>query len=99
MPELGKVINAWEHCTDIVGESTCDDCPYNNEFNGCLLYLKIDTIELLKKQLPTKALTKNRYWAVCNDCGNTFRKFMMPAKKAKYCPECGKKIEWIGSGC
>ena len=45
--ELDKIISAWEHC--ISDEGDCDDCPYNNDFNGCMLLLKKDTIDLLKE--------------------------------------------------
>lgn len=44
--DLDKIISAWEHCTSDEGD--CDDCPYNNDFNGCMLNLKLDTIEVLK---------------------------------------------------
>ena len=94
MADLHEVISAWEHCTDQVGENNCDSCPYNNGYKGCMLYLKYDTIDLLKKQLPVKASTKNTYWAICDGCGETFRKFGMPAEKSKHCPSCGRKIEW-----
>ena len=46
--DIDKIISAWEHCTDQIGKNECDMCPYNNDFNGCLLNLKIDTIKLLK---------------------------------------------------
>ena len=43
---------------------------------------------------PVKAEMHNKYWATCEGCAVTFRAFMMPAKKAKFCPNCGRRLEW-----
>ena len=45
--ELDKIISAWEHCI----EDECDICPYASDYryDGCMLRLKKDTIDLLKK--------------------------------------------------
>ena len=51
-------------------------------------------IELIKDKKTVKVTRKNNYWATCDGCGKTFRVFMMPAKKAKHCPECGREIIW-----
>ena len=48
MFDLDKIISGWEHCTDEIGANSCDTCPYNNDFNGCLLILKQDTLRVLK---------------------------------------------------
>ena len=47
--DIDKIISAWEHCTSDEGD--CDDCPYNNDFNGCMLNLKLDTIKVLMEIL------------------------------------------------
>ena len=52
-------------------------------------------IELLKEQDPVKAERHNKFWAVCEECTTDFRAFMMPEKKAKYCPNCGRRLEWV----
>ena len=57
-------------------------------------------IEMLKDarsmigEEPVKAEMHNKYWATCEECVTTFRAFMMPAKKAKCCPNCGRRLEW-----
>ena len=48
MPDVDKVIKAWKCCTDEVGIPCGDGCPYFNDFNGCMLNLKRDTIQLLE---------------------------------------------------
>lgn len=48
MPDINKVIKAWKCCTDEVGNPCGDECPYFNDFNGCMFNLKRDTIELLE---------------------------------------------------
>lgn len=57
--DLDKIISAWEHCTSDEGD--CDDCPYNNDFNGCMLNLKLDTIKVLK-------FYKEHEHDVCENC-------------------------------
>ena len=80
----------------------CSDCSYTNtDIVGerCLIDLINDALELLKEQvkqqMPVKATTEATYWAICEGCGETFRKFAMPAERAKHCPACGRKIEWM----
>ena len=47
--ELDKIIKAWECCTDEIGVDNCDKCPYvESRYDGCMLLLKKDTIDLLK---------------------------------------------------
>lgn len=48
MPDVDKVIQAWKCCTDEVVIPCGDGCPYFNDFNGCMLNLKRDTIQLLE---------------------------------------------------
>ena len=50
MTELDKVIKAWECCTDEIGVDNCDKCPYvESRYDGCMLFLKKDTIKVLKE--------------------------------------------------
>ena len=47
--DLDKIISAWECCTDEIGVDNCDKCPYvESRYDGCMLLLKKDTINLLK---------------------------------------------------
>ena len=48
----------------------------------------------LIREKPVKAIKVSGYWAACEGCGEHFRIFMMAGKKAKYCPNCGKRVEY-----
>ena len=58
------------------------------------ILLIVAGIKGMKSQKTVKVTLSNKYWAVCDGCGEHFRIFTMPAKKAKYCPECGRMIKW-----
>ena len=58
------------------------------------ILLIVAGIRGMKNNNPVKVKTKNTYWAECEGCGATFRKFTMAAEKAKHCPSCGREIEW-----
>ena len=45
-------------------------------------------------EAPVKAEMQNKSWAICEGCGKDFRAFMMPDRKAKCCPNCGRRLEW-----
>lgn len=52
----------------------------------------------LIREKPVKATRHNKYWGTCEDCGEHFRAFMLAEKKARYCPNCGRRLEWDEQG-
>ena len=99
--DLDKIISAWEHCTSDEGD--CDDCPYNNDFNGCMLNLKLDTIKILK-------FYKEHEHDVCANClyeeaDDLSQKEVEQlrndanARRCKcgwrYCPSCGARMDGV----
>lgn len=102
--ELDKIISAWEHC--ISDEGDCDDCPYNNDFNGCMLILKKDTIDLLKSfkerqrdegewKMTELLDEKNGLFncGCCWKCWQAPRHTDLYKAGFKYCPNCGAKMK------
>lgn len=52
----------------------------------------------LIREKPVKATRHNKYWGICEDCGGHFRAFMLIEKKARFCPNCGRRLEWNEQG-
>lgn len=99
--DLDKIISAWEHCTSDEGD--CDDCPYNNDFNGCMLNLKQDTIKVLKfykehehdvcanclyeEVEPIRNKINGEGRLFCGSCNSIIPRW------GKYCAECERKVK------
>lgn len=49
MADKEKVIKGLECCNQ-TQEDLCGQCPYFNDFNGCMLELRQDALALLKAQ-------------------------------------------------
>ena len=49
MADREKVIQGLECCNQ-TQEDLCSQCPYFNDFNGCMLELRQDALALLKEQ-------------------------------------------------
>lgn len=98
--ELDKIISAWEHCI----EDECDICPYvDYRYDGCMLLLKKDTIDLLKEHkkliddyekvfAPMKPERElNAYeCGVCHTIVGIYRDDNFD----NYCRNCGKAVDW-----
>ena len=93
---IDKIISAWEHC--VGDEGDCDDCPYNNDFNGCMLILKKDTIDLLKEQEIVPYVDIDE--AKCPDCKVKLTRQELLGEDVlfegfyDFCPHCGKRVKW-----
>ena len=100
MADREKVIKGLECCI----ANRHNNCPYKSTDKGidkvtsCTTYLMKDAIALLKEQetgVSPKEIKMypNNVWA-CGNCGHVA--VGSAAYKAKYCPECGKKVQWGG---
>lgn len=98
-----NLVRALDCCLDVVRSGrwacACIGCPYS-ELNHCRELMLLNAIDLLKEPIPpaepetSTATIVNKYWAICGQCGGHYRLHMMPNEKAKYCPRCGKKLEY-----
>jgi len=77
-------------------EMSLRPCDFTREdFDAYETEILVNTvIDMVERNEPIKVTRHNKYWATCKDCGNVFRAFMMAAKKARYCPNCGRRLEW-----
>lgn len=94
--ELGKVIKGLECC---MAEKICTSkCPYKGQCDdGGYYYSKAieDAISLLKAQEPIAPKLIKMYPHDIYECGNCgHRSVGSKDYKAKYCPECGREIQW-----
>ena len=71
-------------------------CDFTREdYDAYETEILVDTvIDMVERNKPIIVTRHNKYWSTCKDCGNVFRAFMMAAKKARYCPNCGRRLEW-----
>ena len=89
MTNLEKVLKGLESC--VYGE--CAECPYCERCSDAADFVDLahDALELLKTQQPVKPHRNYKYlsdyWC---DCGW----HLGLAESVKYCPECGRKVEW-----
>lgn len=68
-------------------------CPwFECENDGCIKSMFDAALKLLKEQEPTRPVFNGRYWE-CEKCGEKY-KDILAAKEYKYCPHCGRRIEW-----
>ena len=67
-----KVVQGLECCNQ-TQEDLCGQCPYFNDFNGCMLKLRQDALALLKEQeakpLRCKECSYHRNDDWCNEHG------------------------------
>jgi DNA-directed RNA polymerase subunit RPC12/RpoP len=99
MPDREKVIKGLEHCQRI---GSCGDCPYQEDLDpdaGCGMHG--DALTLLLEQEPVEPTANDEVIRVkynCGECGylvgfvSTIHNDMQ--YRAKYCPDCGKKVAW-----
>lgn len=75
---------------------------YRESLQDHLLAIKMGMRALeIEGELKRKAVSvkiENTYWAKCGGCEHYFRMFMMAEKKAKCCPNCGRRLEWDEQG-
>jgi DNA-directed RNA polymerase subunit RPC12/RpoP len=100
MPDREKVLKGLE-CL-ITDEVPCEGCLYNGS-GYCLKNIAKDARELLKEQEPVEPTANDEAIRVtynCGECGylvgfvSTIHNDMQ--YRAKYCPECGRKVLWHG---
>ena len=94
IPDREKVIKGLECVIGTRGVKNCDDCPYDNDFNclGCDIVVR-DALELLKEQEPVAVSEKwdvGHYYA----CGACDLALGILHGEPKFCPDCGRKINW-----
>ena len=58
-----------------------------------------DALELLKEQEPIKPIAQGDDSYLCDNCGETvgweeLSLYGLDKVKYKYCPECGRKVQW-----
>jgi DNA-directed RNA polymerase subunit RPC12/RpoP len=96
MPDRKKVIRAVETCFDSWIDKHLD---MGLDFHK-VEQLKREALELLKEQEPVKPFPYHDiYW--CGKCGNKVLERhtvhdtqLFLVYKYKFCPECGKKVDW-----
>lgn len=94
MADREKVLKGLE-CL-ITNETPCEGCPYNGS-RYCMKNIAKDARELLKEQEPIAPKLIKMYPHDIYECGNCKHKSVGSKDyKAKYCPECGKKVQWGG---
>ena len=66
MTDIEKVIKGLECAIGTRGIKTCDDCPYDNDFNciGCDIVMR-DALALLKEQEPRMLMLEELKQSVC----------------------------------
>ena len=103
MADLEKVIKGLECCYQENRGPQCDHCPYKDECEADAEHLMRDALSLLKAQEPVKPkeheIVVGTYGAefiesLCGNCGCML--VNNPKWRAKFCPECGKKVKWDG---
>ena len=94
MADREKVLKGLE-CL-ITNETPCEGCPYNGS-GHCMKNIAKDARELLKEQEPIAPKLIKMYPHDIYECGNCKHKSVGSKDyKAKYCPECGKELNWDG---
>ena len=88
---------ALDCCLDIVRSgrwaSGCVSCPFKDVLK-CRELMLLSAIDLLKEPEKVNVEILNTYWAECKECGEHYRMFMMPAKRARFCPNCGMELKY-----
>ena len=98
MPDRENVIKGLEICVNRApGEYDCAKCPYESYGNDCEIRLTKDALVMLKEQEPIKP-TINEYGEAYCVCGENVgiipSSKNLPSIRSKYCPECGRRMEW-----
>lgn len=87
MADVAKVIGHFQDAIEASGN--------NNKWRFVRTDIIQEAVELLKEQEPVEPKVINLYphnvWA-CGNCGHVAVGSL--AYKAKYCPECGRKVQW-----
>ena len=88
---------AMDCCLDVVRSgrfaSGCISCPYKN-VTKCRELMLTSGRNLLRQPEKVNVEIRNKYWATCKECYETFRIYMIPAQKAHFCPNCGMELKW-----
>ena len=108
MPDREKVIKGLECIAQQAQDGTCDGCAYFRPFTDdpdCGWCDKVaianDTLALLREQEPVEPTANDEAIRVkynCGECGylvgfvSTIHDDMQ--YRAKFCPECGRKVAW-----
>ena len=92
MIDREKVIKGLTCCSNHTPGFGCSECPYEcDDMDQCIEAVTYDALELLKKQEPVKPHRNYQYlsdfWC---DCGWHLGR----AGSVKYCPDCGRKVDW-----
>lgn len=105
MPDREKVIKGLEICSELGSWHGLDcelnkaykDCPYRGCETGCVVTIAKDAIILLKEQEAIKPTINEDGEAFCV-CGENVGFIPsskdLPKIRSKYCPECGRRMEW-----
>lgn len=101
-PDRGKVIRGLECCTDHDHCADCYGCYQEGPGFGfaCRESLMRDALALLREMEPVEPFA--RYDALrrefdCGACGSLVgfeNAFGKRRYRAKYCPECGRRVRW-----
>lgn len=89
MADLEKAIKGLEACV----EGECEKCDYRETCSDAedFVALARDALELLKAKQPIKPHRNYQYlsdyWCACGW-------HLGKAGSVKYCPECGRKVDW-----
>ena len=107
MPDREKAIKGLEHC-GLNEKRGCVGCPYSDECgdfgrDAGMSSLATDALALLREQEPVEPTATDEAIRVkynCGECGylvgfvSTIHDDMQ--YRAKFCPECGKRVKWDG---
>lgn len=65
--DVEKLKKGLEYCNS---EDECNDCPYFNDFKGCMLNLRLDALAFVNEQTDFRRQMFNRCAAIthCNTC-------------------------------